>query len=146
MENENKKIIEINGVKLEVDMRYAKTLDTFKVGDRVKLLKKKWSDTWESCAGVIVGFDEFKTKPTIIIAYIQDKKLEFAYLNSESKDLEICAANLMDIGFTKDQVLTAMNNEIESKKREASAIEIQRDAFIKLFGKFFEKTESSNVA
>ena len=41
MEN-NKKIVEIDGIKLEIDMRTAKRIDQFKVGDKVKILVKKY--------------------------------------------------------------------------------------------------------
>ena len=38
MSEDNKRIIEINGIKMEVDLRNAKRIDTFKVGDPVKVL------------------------------------------------------------------------------------------------------------
>jgi hypothetical protein len=34
---ENKRIVEIDGVKIEVDLRSAKRIDTFRVGDNVKV-------------------------------------------------------------------------------------------------------------
>ena len=34
---EEKRIIDINGMKMEVDLRTAKRIDTFKVGDNVKV-------------------------------------------------------------------------------------------------------------
>ena len=37
MENENKRIIEVNGVKMEIDLRQAKVIDNYKVGDYVKV-------------------------------------------------------------------------------------------------------------
>lgn len=69
---DEKKIIEIGGVKLELDMRTGKTtqIDTFKVGDNVKVLIKEY-DSYKSYAGVIVGFDNFKERPTIIVAYLK---------------------------------------------------------------------------
>jgi len=39
--NENKRIIEINGVKLEVDLTTARRIDEFKVGDTVKVLDSR---------------------------------------------------------------------------------------------------------
>ena len=35
---EEKRIVEIDGVKIEVDLRTAKRIDTFAVGDNVKVL------------------------------------------------------------------------------------------------------------
>lgn len=34
---ENKKIIEVNGIKMEIDLREAKIINNYKVGDSVKL-------------------------------------------------------------------------------------------------------------
>jgi len=68
MENE-KRIIEINGIKMEVDLRTAKRIDTFKVGDPVKILDCTYS-TPQIYAGVIVGFAEFNKHAAIeVIQY-----------------------------------------------------------------------------
>lgn len=89
-----KTIIEINGIKLEVDLRNAKRVDEFKVGDNVKVLIKKYSDTFVSHPGVIIGFDAFEKRPTIIICYLDvdysNSAVRFCYFNQDSKDLEIC--------------------------------------------------------
>ena len=61
---EEKRIIEIDGVKIEVDMRTAKRIDTFKVGDNVKVLCKS-GDDFKVRPGVIIDFCNFKEKPTI---------------------------------------------------------------------------------
>lgn len=38
MENENKRIIEVNGVKMEIDLRQAKVIDNYKVGDKAGIM------------------------------------------------------------------------------------------------------------
>jgi hypothetical protein len=70
---ETNKIIEINGVKFEVDGRTAtlRQIDTIRIGARVKVLKKKYGDDYEVHHGVVVGFEPFKEAPTFIIAYIE---------------------------------------------------------------------------
>ena len=40
---EEKRIVEIDGVKIEVDLRTAKRIDTFRVGDNVKVLCKEYN-------------------------------------------------------------------------------------------------------
>lgn len=42
---EERRIVEINGVKIEVDMRTAKRVDSFRVGDNVKVLDKDYNGT-----------------------------------------------------------------------------------------------------
>ena len=45
---DEKRIIEIDGMKVEVDLRHAKRVDTFKVGDNVKILDKSYEDSHRS--------------------------------------------------------------------------------------------------
>ena len=70
--DDNKRVVEIGGVKLEVDLRHARVIENFKIGDTVKVLLKKYGDSYESHLGVIVGFDNFKERPTIVIAHVED--------------------------------------------------------------------------
>ena len=62
-------VIEINGSKFDVDFREAKEINTFKVGDKVKVLKKKYLEH-VVYPGIIVGFEQFQKLPTIVIAYL----------------------------------------------------------------------------
>lgn len=55
MEN-GKTIIEVNGVKLEVDLRTARRIDEIRIGDRVKVLIKGYSD-YKVHAGTVIGFE-----------------------------------------------------------------------------------------
>ena len=94
MENTTR-IVEIDGIKLEIDLRTAKKIEHFRVGDNVRVLVKGYSDTYKVHAGVIVGFDGFEKLPTICIAYLEvgynSAEIKFAYINagSESKDSKI---------------------------------------------------------
>lgn len=136
-----KKIIEVNGVKMEIDMRTVKVIDQFKVGDNIKVLVKDYQD-FKSYIGTIIGFDEFKTKPTIVIAYLKTSysaaTIEFVYYNSASKDVEICALNKWDIPVSKSTVIQAFEKEIRSKQAEIDAVEQKKVLFEELFGKYFE--------
>lgn len=140
--SEEKTIIEVNGVKLEVDLRQAKRIDTFKVGDSCKILKKGYSN-YESHLGVIVGFDDFKNLPTIIVAYLEIEystaNIKFAYINSESKDLELCGVNDWDHPFTKQDIVDKINLEIEKKEEELRQLNSKKKVFLEMFGKYFEK-------
>jgi len=138
---EEKRTIEINGIKMEVDLRTCKVIDSFKVGDKVKLLVKTYSE-FKSHAGVIIGFDAFVERPTIIVAYLDENyntsSLKFCYINKESKDAEMVPANENDIPFTKEAVLIGMDNLIERKRRELEDEITKKEAFLKWFGKYFE--------
>jgi hypothetical protein len=136
-----KRIIEVNGIKLEVDLRNAKVIDFYKVGDPVKILKKNYSD-YSSYLGMIVGFDEFQTRPTIIVAYLKadytSATIEFTYINSETKDCEICPINNWDVPYTKQTIIDRMDKDIEKKQEEIREMEAKKNMFLIHFGKYFE--------
>lgn len=141
METPDKTIIEINGVKLEVDLRTAKKIDHYKVGDHVKVLVKDY-DEYKSYLGTIIGFDQYEKTPTIVIAYLKTSygsaTIEFIYYNSKKKDCELCPLNDWDIPVSKQQILDRFDSDIERKKEELREMEQKKNIFIKLFGKFFE--------
>lgn len=143
MENATK-IIEINGVKMEVDLRTAQAtnVEKFKVGDTVKVLVEEYSGQYKSFVGVIVGFDEFPTRPTIVVAYIKNEysstSIEMAYIHEDNKKVEICAINKYDIPFTKESILNTINQAIEKTENELRGLIQRREYFLKVFGKLFK--------
>jgi hypothetical protein len=140
--SETTRVVEINGVKLELDLRQAtlQSIDAFKVGDSVKVLVKVY-EGYESHAGVIVGFDAFKSLPTIIIAYLkveyQKAALRFVYLNSATKDVEVCPASTNDVPFERDSVLGLMDRAIELKQVELAEAVKSKELFLQMFNRYF---------
>lgn len=125
-------IIEINGVKLEVDLRNAKRIDHLQVGSRVKCLVKKYADH-ATYPGVIVGFEPFANLPTIIVAYLESDYsgtgLKFQSFNSQTKDFEVVADldnNCLEVN--KANIIASMTREIEKKMLELDEV-IQKKAF-----------------
>lgn len=141
-ENQHKRIVEINGVKVEIDLRTAKRVDAFSVGDTVKLLLKDYS-TYKSYPGVIVGFDEFNNRPTIVVAYLIESYSEcgikFAYINKDTTDTEICPAQDFEFQVSKNVALDWFDKGIEKKRRELQEIEAQKEWFEKNYQRYFEK-------
>jgi hypothetical protein len=142
MESENKRIIEVNGVKMEIDLRHAKVVDNYKVGDYVKILVKVY-DGYKSYIGNIIGFDNFEQDPTIVIAYLKNEygsaTIEFAYFNSTSKEIEITTLNDWDIPLKKSTLLEQFNKEITKKEQEVLELKNKAEIFNQLFGKYFEQ-------
>ena len=97
---------------------------------------------------MIVGFDEFKKLPTIVIAYLNIEysatAISFVYFNSESKDVEICKINDWDIPYSKTQILDKMQTEINRKENELKELETKRNLFLTMFGKYFESKIPNN--
>lgn len=146
MDGEFKRIVEINGVKVEVDLRTAKRVDSFKVGDAVKILIKQYS-TYESRFGMIIAFDEFKALPTIVVASIKpgsySSPLEFHYINEKTEGLEICIHDEKDIGYERANILDAFDSQMNKLKNDLKDLEIKKAYFIKMFGRYFEKTDTN---
>jgi len=139
--NEEKRLIEINGVKFEVDTRQMKRVDRFRVGDRVKVLTKKYTDTFEVHSGVIVGFTLFEKLPTATVVYLDisysETKLVFLSYNSESKDVEIAGDYDETLQINKGEVVAQLDDEIKKKKQEIEEIERKKAYFLKHFTMYF---------
>jgi len=139
-EDPNIRQIEINGIKMEVDLRTVKKIETYRVGDRVKVLVKRYSETYETHHGVIVAFDDFKALPTITVCYLScdyNGDLTFVSVNSASKDVEIVACN-DDVLVEKAEVLKRMQAKIDQKKAEIEDIERKMRYFEDRFGAWFK--------
>lgn len=136
---DEKRIVEIDGVKIEVDLRTAKRVDTYKVGDNVKLLCKEYSD-YKVRPGIIVDFAEFQELPTIVIAVFNEgswsstPSIEFVYYNEKTADkTEIVPATEDELRLTKDGVIEKFEREIQKKKNEYTDLQNQLEYFKKHF-------------
>lgn len=141
----DKTIIEVNGIKLEVDLRTAKRVDTLRVGDRVKVMVKQY-DGYKVFPGVVCGFEPFESLPTIIVAYLEsdwsEAKLKFAYLNSQTKETEVIKAIDNDhLDLDKANVLSMLDRAIEKKREELQEIERRKEFFISNFAAYWQPVE-----
>jgi len=143
-----KQIVEINGVKFEVDMSKAKIISEFCIGDKVNVLVKDYSEkkVWP---GIIVGFDNFKELPTITIAYLAigyaDAAIKFVHFNSESKDVDIAPCRESDLIFGYGDILKKMDREIATKEKEVEDLTRKKNYFINNFSKHFEEAFSDAI-
>lgn len=138
--SEDKRIIEINGVKLEVDMRSARRIDEFKVGDSVKVLDQR-NDKNEMRSGVITDFANFKDLPTMMVAiykegsYWEKPTIEFIPFNANTEGIEIVGVSAEEIIVSRDTIVQKFDDEIAKKRDELNDLIIKRDTFVKYFGK-----------
>ena len=141
MEEPEFRSVEVNGVKLEVDMRTARKVEQYRVGDRVKVLvKESYGAKYTPHPGVIVGFDAFEKLPTITVAYLSvdysKAEIKFAYLNAQSEDVEI-TSDFADILVDKGRVSDLIEKAIESKRAEIDDLERKRAYFEAHFARYF---------
>lgn len=139
----SKKIIEIGGKRCEIDTADIREIHTYRVGDRVKILKKRYSG-YESYPGVIVGIEPFEKRPTIVVAYIEnvlglDGTVSFAYIQSESED-EIIPLADGDILPNAETIKTYFDRSIEDMQKNVIDMEARRDYFLKQYGEVVGET------
>ena len=143
--NEFEREIEIDGVKVAVDMRTVKKIDVYRVGDNVKVLKKSY-DTYHTYSGVIVDFVNFKELPAIVVAYfIQDyssTSIEFETITKDTKDIEIAPCLPHELSINKNRVIDKFNYDIEQQQHKVDELKAKRDYFLENFGKFFEEEKT----
>lgn len=135
-------IIEINGVKLEVDLRTAKRVDNLRIGDRVKCLVKGYGGAMSTHAGVVVGFEPFPSLPSIVVAYLDtgysSGTLKFQTFNAETKDFEVISDldnNALEVDRT--HILAQFERDADRKRQELQDIEAKKAYFLAHFGRYF---------
>lgn len=142
----NKRIIEIDGVKLEVDLRTAKVVDQYKIGDSVKLLKKNYS-SYDIYPAVIIGFVDFKSKPCIELLYMRPNgELNFYVFHGteegQAPEAEIAPFNKYECLFQKEDILNKLDKKVNEAEESLRDAKQKKKAFIDNFAKVFEKSMS----
>lgn len=143
MSNETTTIIEVNGVKMEVDLRQARVVhENLRVGSKVKVLEKGGYSGPTVYAGVVVGFELFHDFPTIIVAFVKtgysNPGIEFAYINSKSAEKwDMVPSMDDDLPVQKGDILSHFDREIEKKRAEMGDLEAKRDFFLRHFNHYF---------
>lgn len=132
METE-KTIFEINGVKLEVDLRTARRIEEIRIGSPVRLLNKSSYGGNKVYPGVVIGFEPFKDLPTIVVAYVEEDWLKYEIkvvaINSKQENFDLIAAVDPDFSIDREVIIKRFDRQVAAKRREIEAIEEQRRYF-----------------
>jgi len=143
--NDEKRIIEINGVKIEVDLRTAKQVEHYKVGDPVKLLvKDSYGSKYNTYPAVIVGFADFRNLPSIEVLYLKEEfdgfNMKFMTVNNQTEDVEIAPFYDYEVIFSRAEIMDKLQKQIESLSEKVRCLESKKRAFDKYFNQAFEDT------
>jgi hypothetical protein len=139
MSEEHMRVVEINGVKMEVDLRTARVVENYKVGDSVKLLKKKY-DGYEVLPAAIIGFTEFAKLPTIeLLSIDRHGEVSFFAYNAETKDTEIAPFNPYELAFDREDIMGKLDENVGKAREALRLAEAKRKAFVECFAKVFER-------
>jgi hypothetical protein len=147
--SEELKTIEINGVKFEVDLREAKQINTLRVGDRCRVLVKNDYGDDKVHAGVVIGFEPFQSRPTVIVVYVDgsyNRDMKFAYINATSKNYELIKSVDDDAkALDKEDVLRSFDRDIATKQREIADLEEKRSYFLRKFATCWEPVATQDA-
>lgn len=140
MDDPNIRTIEINGVKLDIDLRYAtvRKTDALRVGSKVKVLSKTYGG-YDVKPGVVIGFDAFQKLPSIQIAVASPSGDLYSVLtfNANTTETEIVLASDEEILLDRDAMLKNFDRQIGAKERELEAIRDRKVLFERHFGEAF---------
>lgn len=145
----NEQMHEINGKKFIIKNDPTMThIEEYRVGDQVMVLKKTYSE-YKMFPGVIIGFYEFREKPTIHVAYLNVEyskaAIEFQAFNSDTKDVEFCRYTGDDLPYGKGRVQKLLQEEITKQENALIELRHKRDYFLECFGRYFV-AEQANAA
>lgn len=139
----DKRIIEINGVKLEVDLRMAKVVEQYKVGDGVKVLRKRYSDQYEVLPAAIVGICEFAALPTIeLVAVNHSGDVEFIVFDAKSEGIEIAPMNKYELALDRQAIESQLLRNVEKAQGAVREAETKLLAFRTEIVKAFTMSEA----
>lgn len=149
---ENTKIIEINGVKFEVDARTAtmKQIANVKLGARVKVMVPSYGDQVTVHHGVVVGFEPFQNNPVIIVAYLTDAyssapEIKFLYFTAKSKESIVISDEDDRQAIARDQVVEAIDKKIAKLQAEITDLEDRKTYFLKNFKTYWHALSMPSV-
>jgi hypothetical protein len=140
MEN-TKQIIEVNGVKLEIDTRYARRIEELRIGSRVKVLDSTGYGGSQVYPGIVVGFEPFASLPTIIIAYVKSDYstcgLHTVSYNAKTEKIEIVASLDDDFSVSKAEVLGWFDREQRKSEQALAELAAKREFFLTRFKSYW---------
>lgn len=144
--------IVINGMKVDVDMRTARKIDEFRVGDNVRILHtdKDYNGEVKQKVknGVITDFANFQDLPTIVIAEIASDytgvDIQFVYYNEKSEGLEITYMSEEEAKISEKGVIELFNHKIEEAQNTLDKIKYKKNFFIKHFLKGYKEISTDD--
>ena len=142
--SETKRIVEIEGVKVEVDLRTAKRVDELRVGSKVKVLDNTGYSGSKVHPGVVVGFEPFEKMPTIVVAYLDIEyskaELKFLHFNKKSTEkYEIVAAVDDVIDFDREMTFSYIAREIAKHEHAIADLNEKRAYFERHFAQYWQQ-------
>lgn len=137
---EDKQIIEVGGTKIEIDFAQVRKIETFRIGDTIKIFKKKYSD-WKIYPAIITGFAKSEEMSGIEITYLEldysSARLMCDIVTEESKDIVLATISSTEKYMTFDNIPEMLARDIEKREMELA----EAKSRLKFFNDFYEKLQ-----
>lgn len=140
--SETTRIIEVNGVKVEVDLRNATVIENYKVGDSVKVLQKEYSNSYKVNTAVVTdifhrtlkdGTEEGAIQLLVVEEGYQDVDLKFIVYGEKTEDFSIGHFNKYEKRIPTEQLVSKFDKMIEKKQDEIRVLEGKKAAYLEYF-------------
>lgn len=135
--------LSVRGLTFEAPTADRAVARALKVGDRVKVLTKKYDDSYQSHPGVIVAIDAFQALPTIVVMYAEYSygsapELKFLNFNEKSKDVELMRMSEEEaIVGSREEALEQFQRAETDLLQKLEALRERREFFTRRFGVAF---------
>ena len=129
----------VGNITLEVGELMIKQITTLKIGDNIRILRKKYDDTYETFPGMVVGIDIFESTPAINFIYVDansSEPIQFATITEDSskEKLQIAiASNTDDIVIRRDTVMAKLDREIDDAETRLITARSRKEVFLKYY-------------
>lgn len=136
------RVIEINGLQIEVDGSTDVAEGPFKIGDPVKVLHKGLANTEPKIMpGVIIGYGGFLTLPSIEVMVLGEEytwsAFRFIVINEQVRDFEIVRCNRYEQVFGCSKIVERLDRDIARRELELLDLKNKKFFFAKNFQKAF---------
>lgn len=137
-------IVRIGNIEMDVAVTSMRSIQTFKVGDPVKLLKKAGSySSQETMAGVIVSFDNYESAPAIVVLAMtssyNDVNFQFVTITEMGKEYDMIHYSGYEQLFTRDNVMRIFDRKVAEMELKINEMKAKRAYFDQHFASAFEK-------
>lgn len=140
---EDIQIIEVGGTKIEIDFSRARKIETFKVGDCIKIFKKKYSD-WKLYPAIITGFASSDEMSGIEVTYLETEynsaTMKCEVVTAETKETIIASISSNENYMSFNTLTELLARDIDKKEMELAEAKSKLKFFKDFYGKY-EQTQ-----
>ena len=131
---EETRIVEINGVKMEVDLRHAKVVEQYKIGSPVKVISQQYENDYKVSPGVIVDMTEDGEGSGVIQILVLDESyssvdIKIVTFGSKTKNVTIAPFAKYEMKWSDADINDKFDQMIRKHEEEIRILKSKKTAF-----------------